>query len=470
MMDLTLNSQTILEVIEGDTLTPISLFRRLSGTKKFLLESSFKHEDSGRYSFIGSNPIFELISTINGGKVIDKSGQCEEFMNNPFIKIKELITQKQCEIIPSIPFTGGGIGYVGYDIVRQTEEIGSELPDAIGMPDLHLMFFEVFIVFDHLEQKIYLVGTPLLAETTTEDLEREIALIKNEILTKFDHEPVIPVEFSTFTPDMDKADFIKKVEKAKEYILQGDIFQVVLSQRLKAKFKGNPFDFYRKLRIQNPSPYMYYIDFGTSVIAGTSPESLIRVQEDTVITNPIAGTKPRGMTYERDLEIEKSLLEDEKELAEHRMLVDLGRNDLGKVCEFGSVLLEKYLEVEKYKYVMHLVSEVSGRLKKSHTALDALIACLPAGTVSGAPKIRAMEIINELEVSKRGVYGGAVGYISANGYIDFALAIRTMLLKDGFAYIQAGAGIVHDSVPELEYQETLNKLKAFLEERHDLTN
>jgi anthranilate synthase component I len=269
---------------------------------------------------------------------------------------------------------------------------------------------------------------------------------------------------------MDKADFIKKVEKAKEYILQGDIFQVVLSQRLKAKFKGNPFDFYRKLRIQNPSPYMYYIDFGTSVIAGTSPENLIRVQEDTVITNPIAGTKPRGMTYERDLEIEKSLLEDEKELAEHRMLVDLGRNDLGKVCEFGSVLLEKYLEVEKYKYVMHLVSEVSGRLKKSHTALDALIACLPAGTVSGAPKIRAMEIINELEVSKRGVYGGAVGYISANGYIDFALAIRTMLLKDGFAYIQAGAGIVHDSVPELEYQETLNKLKAFLEERHDLTN
>jgi anthranilate synthase component I len=332
------------------------------------------------------------------------------------------------------------------------------------------MFFEVFIVFDHLEQKIYLVGTPLLAQTTTEELEREISSLKNEILTKLDYVPVSTVEFSPFTSEVVKAEFIKKVEKAKEHILYGDIFQVVLSQRLKAKYKGNPFEFYRKLRIQNPSPYMYFIDFGMSVIAGTSPESLIKVHGDKVITNPIAGTKPRGKSIEQDLEIEKALVQDEKELAEHKMLVDLGRNDLGKICEFGSVRLEKYLQVERYKYVMHLVSEVSGKLKNSQTALDALIACLPAGTVSGAPKIRAMEIINDLEESKRGVYGGAVGYISANGNIDFALAIRTMLLKDGFAYIQAGAGIVHDSIPEQEYQETLNKLKAFLEERHDLTN
>jgi anthranilate synthase component I len=470
-MDFTINSSgTIVEVIEGDTFTPISLFQKMTGTKKFLLESSYKHEDSGRFSFIGANPIFELIGKINGGEILYKNGQCEVYLGNPFLKMKELITQKQFESKPNIPFTGGGIGYVGYDIVRQYEEIGSELPDTIVMPDIHLMFFEVFIVFDHLEQKIYLVGRPLLSETSIEDLESEISLLKNKILTKLEHEPVTTVEFSPFTSEVMKEDFIKKVEKAKEYILHGDIFQVVISQRMKAEYKGNPFDFYRKLRIQNPSPYMYYIDFGTSIIAGASPESLISVHGDRVVTNPIAGTKPRGTTDEQDVEIEKALLEDEKELAEHRMLVDLGRNDLGKVCEFGSVLLEKYLKVERYKYVMHLVSEVSGRLKNSFTALDALIACLPAGTVSGAPKIRAMEIINELEVSKRGVYGGAVGYISADGNIDFALAIRTMLLKDGFAYIQAGAGIVHDSIPELEYQETLNKLKAFLEEHHDLTN
>jgi anthranilate synthase component I len=470
-MEFTINSSgTIFEVIEGDTFTPISLFQKMSATKKFLLESSYKHEDSGRFSFIGANPIFELIAKKSGGEILYKDGQCEVFMGNPFLKIKELITQKQSEINPNIPFTGGGIGYLGYDIVRQFEEIGSDLPDSIGMPDIHLMFFEVFIVFDHLEQKIYLVGTPLLAQTTTEELEREISSLKNEILTKLDYVPVSTVEFSPFTSEVVKAEFIKKVEKAKEHILYGDIFQVVLSQRLKAKYKGNPFEFYRKLRIQNPSPYMYFIDFGMSVIAGTSPESLIKVHGDKVITNPIAGTKPRGKSIEQDLEIEKALVQDEKELAEHKMLVDLGRNDLGKICEFGSVRLEKYLQVERYKYVMHLVSEVSGKLKNSQTALDALIACLPAGTVSGAPKIRAMEIINDLEESKRGVYGGAVGYISANGNIDFALAIRTMLLKDGFAYIQAGAGIVHDSIPEQEYQETLNKLKAFLEERHDLTN
>lgn len=464
-MDFTLNSsETIVEVMEGDTFTPISLFQKMSGTKKFLLESSYKHEDSGRFSFIGANPVFELIGKKNGGEILNKNGQCELFIGNPLLKMKELIPQKQCEIKPNIPFTGGGIGYVGYDIVRQFEEIGSELPDTIGMPEIHLMFFEVFIVFDHLEQKIYLVGTPLLAETTIEGLESEIVFIKNKILENIDYEPVTPVEFSPFTSEVQKSDFINKVEKAKEHILQGDIFQVVLSQRMKAEYSGNPFDFYRKLRIQNPSPYMYFINFGTSIVAGTSPESLIRVQGDSVITNPIAGTKPRGKTNDQDLEIEKALLEDEKELAEHRMLVDLGRNDLGKVCEFGTVHLEKYMLVERYKYVMHLVSEVSGKLINSQSALDALLACLPAGTVSGAPKIRAMEIINDLEVSKRGVYGGAVGYISANGNIDFALAIRTMLMKDGIAYIQAGAGIVHDSVPEEEYQETLNKLKAFLEE------
>jgi anthranilate synthase component I len=460
--------ETIFEIVEGDTFTPISVFQRLSGTKKFLLESSFKHQDSGRFSFIGSNPIFELISRKGLGEIVYKDGQSRSFSENPLLKLKELFSEKKSPL-PEIPFTGGAIGYFGYDMARQFEDIGDELIDSIGMPDIHLMFFEVVIVFDHLKQKIYLVGNRLSKDTTKEDLQKNILKVKNEILTEREQEPISPVTFSDFTSEVTKAEFLKKVDKAKEYIQKGDIFQVVLSQRMKASYQGKPFDFYRKLRIQNPSPYMYFIDFGDSVVVGTSPESLIKVKDDTVITNPIAGTKPRGRTTDEDHEIEKELIKDEKELAEHKMLVDLGRNDLGKVCEFGTIQLDKYMVVEKYRYVMHLVSEVSGKLKKSHTALDALIACLPAGTVSGAPKIRAMEIINELEVSKRGVYSGAVGYLSANGNLDFALAIRTMLLKEGNAFIQAGAGIVHDSKPENEYQETLNKLKAFLEERHDPT-
>jgi anthranilate synthase component I len=461
---------TIIETVEGDIFTPISLFQRISGKKKFLLESSFKHQDSGRYSFIGANPLFEFVATDEVGEILYKDGRREEFNCNPVIKLKELIPLGDGVEGQDIPFTGGGIGYIGYDVIRQFEDIGASLVDSIGMPEIHLMFFEVLIVFDHLEQKIFLVGTSLSKESTKEDLQNQIDELKKEILLGKAQEPVTPMKFSKFTSEMAKDDFIQKVERAKEYIRNGDIFQVVLSQRMKASFEGNPFDYYRKLRIQNPSPYMYFIDFSDSVVVGTSPESLIKVTGDLVITNPIAGTKPRGRTDEEDAAIENDLLVDEKELAEHKMLVDLGRNDLGRVCEFGTVKVEKYMAVEKYRYVMHLVSEVNGKLKKPYTGLDALTACLPAGTVSGAPKIRAMEIINELEVSKRGLYSGAVGYISANGNIDFALAIRTMLVKEGTAYIQAGAGIVYDSIPEQEYQETLNKLKAFLEERHDTTN
>ncbi|WP_430510047.1 anthranilate synthase component I [Gottfriedia solisilvae] len=462
--------EIIFEALQGDTFTPISLFNKLSGTKKFLFESSFKHQDAGRYSFIGRSPVFELIGTNQQGEVLYRNGHKEEFNGNPFLKLKELIpTQKAIEEY-KIPFIGGGIGYVGYDIVRQFEEIGEVLEDTIGLPDIHLMFFEVVIVFDHLEQQISIVGIKLSKETTTEMLEREIQDLKQEILNEKIQMKQMPFRFSPFESEVTKEQYMTKVEKAKGYIQSGDIFQVVLSQRMKASFEGNPFDYYRKLRIQNPSPYMYYIDFGTSVVAGTSPESLIKVRDSQVITNPIAGTKGRGQTVEQDEMIEKHLIQDEKELAEHKMLVDLGRNDLGKVCEFGSVRLEKFMDIEKYKYVMHLVSEVSGTLKKPFTALDAFISCLPAGTVSGAPKIRAMEIINELEESKRGVYSGAVGYISANGHLDFALAIRTIVFKNNEAFIQAGAGIVYDSSPEQEYEETIHKMKAFLEGNHDITN
>lgn len=253
------------------------------------------------------------------------------------------------------------------------------------------------------------------------------------------------------------------VEKAKAHIERGDIFQVVLSQRFKAEFCGNPFSLYRKLRTSNPSPYMFYLEFDDYTILGTSPESLVKVQDRKVTTNPIAGTKPRAKTKEEDLEIEQQLLHDEKEIAEHRMLVDLGRNDIGRVSKIGTVNVSKYMSIERYKYVMHIVSEVTGELKDEVHVLDVLTSCLPAGTVSGAPKIRAMQIINDLEQFKRGVYAGAIGYISVNGNMDLALAIRTMIVKDRNAYVQAGAGIVYDSIPESEYLETLNKAKALLE-------
>lgn len=462
--------EMIIEALQGDTFTPISLFNKLSGTKKFLFESSYKHQDTGRYSFIGCNPVFELIGTNQEGEILFRNGHREKFSGNPILKLKELIpNQKELDEF-HIPFIGGGMGYVGYDIVRQFEEIGEGLEDTIGLPDIHLMFFEVVIIFDHLEQKISIVGIKLTKETTTESLKRDIQDFKKEILNEKTEMKQMPFKFSPFESEVTKEQYMAKVEKAKSYILSGDIFQVVLSQRMKSSFNGNPFDYYRKLRIQNPSPYMYFIDFGTSVVAGTSPESLIKVRGSQVITNPIAGTKRRGKTAVQDEKIEKNLLQDEKELAEHKMLVDLGRNDLGKVCEFGSVRLDKFMNIERYKYVMHLVSEVSGTLKKSYTALDALLSCLPAGTVSGAPKIRAMEIINELEESKRGVYSGAIGYISANGHLDFALAIRTIIFKNNEAFIQAGAGIVFDSSPEQEYEETIHKMKAFLEGNHDTTN
>jgi anthranilate synthase component 1 len=266
-----------------------------------------------------------------------------------------------------------------------------------------------------------------------------------------------------FEADMTKEAFINNVRTAKEHINSGDIFQVVLSRRMKSSFQGSPFSFYRKHRAHNPTPYMFYIDFEKYTVLGSSPESLIKTRGEQVFVNPIAGTKRRGKTSEEDQRIEKELQEDEKELAEHKMLVDLGRNDLGRVCEFGSVRVEKYMMVEKFRHVMHLVSEISGTLHQGKTAIDALSSCLPAGTVSGAPKIRAMEIINTLENTKRGLYSGAIGYVSVNGNIDFALAIRTIIFQAGTAYIQAGAGIVHDSDPESEYEETVNKLKSFLE-------
>lgn len=451
-----------LQELKGDTFTPISILQKISGKKKFLLESSHKYNDSGRYSFIGTDPAYELISKGDFNEIIDRNGEKKVYHGNSIEIIKNLLPINEFADIP-FPFLGGAVGYFGYDIIRQFEAIGEEYPNGIQMPDVHLMFYEELIVYDHLQEKISICGIPLSKESNGEYIEQRIQQRLNELKKPDIYQEEEPFQFTGFESETPKEAFIKNVELAKEHIKAGDIFQVVLSRRMKSSFQGTPLSLYRTHRANNPTPYMFYIDFGQYTVIGSSPESLIKTRGTKVFSNPIAGTKKRGNTEEEDLNIANELKSDEKELAEHKMLVDLGRNDLGRVCEFGSITLDKYMEVENFRHVIHLVSEISGQLTNEHSSLDALAACLPAGTVSGAPKIRAMEIINELEKSKRGVYSGAIGYLSANGNMDFALAIRTMILKEGMAYIQAGAGIVHDSNPESEFQETINKLKSFLE-------
>ncbi|MDL0436134.1 MULTISPECIES: anthranilate synthase component I [unclassified Niallia] len=460
-MKTTGSQMVIIEKLEGDTLTPISIYQKLTGEKKFLLESSLKHEASGRFSIIGSDPVFELIG--NGPVTTVKRKDSVETVDEKALDlVKKLLPVQDLQLPYGLPINAGAVGYVGYDNIRQYENIGPEAKDELKLPDVHLMFFEDFIIFDHLEQTVYLVASPLTDETTEEQLKNRLETRKQEIQSQYT-ESTEDVQLSAFKATVTKEEFVEKVNKAKQYIAEGDIFQVVPSQRMSADIKGSSFSYYRKLRVKNQSPYMYYLDFVDYAIVGSSPESLIKASDGTVITNPIAGTRPRGATPEEDIELEADLLQDEKELAEHKMLVDLARNDVGKVSHFGSIKVEKYMKVEKYKHVMHIVSEVSGQIKDNQSSVDALISCLPAGTVSGAPKIRAMQIINELEGVKRGIYSGAVGYFSQNGNMDFALAIRTMIIKDDKAYIQAGAGIVYDSVPEKEYEETIHKLKVFLE-------
>lgn len=451
----------VTKTLQGDMMTPISIFHSLDGKRKVLFESATKHEESGRYSFIAVNPIAELKGN-NESYLLKREEEVE-------ISEQGAVFQKLKELIPisneQYPFTffGGAIGYFSYDTAFYNEKIGETLPDELNMPDVHVYFYDTFIVIDHLKQTVTIVAIDLFNEDRTEDeMENCITQIEEQLKkgsTFIDDE----TGNLQFQPTIEKETFIEIVEKAKKHIECGDIFQVVLSQRLKSTFTGNPFSLYRKLRTSNPSPYMFYMEFDEYTIFGTSPESLVKVKDRKVTTNPIAGTKPRGKTIEEDLEIERLLLQDEKEIAEHRMLVDLGRNDIGRVCKIGTVEVSKYMTIERYKYVMHIVSEVVGELRDDVHVLDVLTSCLPAGTVSGAPKIRAMQIINELEQFKRGVYAGAIGYISVSGNMDLALAIRTMIVKDNQAYVQAGAGIVYDSIAESEYEETINKLKALLE-------
>jgi len=462
----------------ADTETPIRVFQHLSRDKRaFLLESVEGGAKWARYSFIGTDPF--LVLRLKKNKLtLEQGGAVESHVTDrPLQLLREKLRAYRSPAIAELPpFTGGAIGFFGYDLLQYYEK---KLPphdiDDLRMDDMQFMFCDQIIAFDHFKQQVLVVGNVHVAEGASDS---EIAQAYEGTCRAIDETIVrlqqpIPVTISRGAPPLDpdlgeissnltKAEFIDNVNKAKEYIRAGDIFQVVLSQRFHIETEVDPLHVYRVLRTMNPSPYMYYLKLDDEVIVGTSPELLVKVDNGKVETRPIAGTRPRGRTPEEDLQLEQELLADEKERAEHVMLVDLGRNDIGRVSTFGTVKCDSYMEIERYSHVMHIVSNVTGELAPDKDFYDAFLSCLPAGTVSGAPKLRAMEIIAELENEARGAYAGAIGYLGFSGSLNTCITIRTIIFKHGKAYVQAGAGIVWDSVPENEYQETVNKAKGML--------
>ncbi|MFC0232823.1 anthranilate synthase component I [Vagococcus entomophilus] len=448
------------QTITADCCTVVAAYLRLSADKKCLLESIPRDKNIGRYSIIGLDPVHELILQKNT-LIID--GHKKE-VADPLEEIAKFVIKNPKINETTAPFSSGAIGYVGYDTYGMYEQIGHAKQDELGLPDCHFYVYETYLLFDHTKEEIEIVADNCYSKRSEKEMADCIQKITKELHTPSRKEQEkIKTEKLEFSSNFTQKEFINKVKKVKEYIQAGDIFQLVLSQRLSCSFTSDAFDYYRQLRLSNPSSYLYFLDFGETKVIGSSPESLVSVKGDCVTTNPIAGTRKRGKTPAEDYALAKELAHDEKEQAEHRMLVDLGRNDLGKVAKVGTVTVPIYMTIEKYRYVMHLVSVVEGTLKNNLSAMEALKATLPAGTVSGAPKIRAMQRIYELETDKRGIYAGAVGYLTKNNQADFAIAIRTMVVHKQKAYVQAGAGIVYDSDPELEYLETLQKAKALLE-------
>jgi anthranilate synthase component 1 len=441
--------------IVADMETPVSAYKKIEGDHAFLLESVEGGEKIARYSFLGANPqkIYKF-----------KSG------SDPFPQLKKIINSYKPVRISGLPrFHGGLVGYINYDVVRYIEKLPAKNPDDLKLPEMQLMLTDTILAFDHIKHKILIIsnahitGDPEKAyqEATAKIMALEKKLRKPLKSTEFEI-PLVPRRQLKVKSNLTQAQFMKIVEQAKEYIRAGDIIQVVLSQRFHAPFKGNPFNLYRVLRTINPSPYMYYLKLGDLKIVGSSPEVMVRLENSEAIIRPIAGTRPRGVTEAEDKKLSEELLASPKERAEHIMLVDLARNDLGRVCLPRSVEVTELMTVEKYSHVMHIVSNVKGKLQKGLDAIDLLRASFPAGTVSGAPKVRAMEIIDELENIKRGPYAGAVGYFSFSGEMDTCITIRTIVLSKGKAYLQAGAGIVADSDPAAEYQESQNKAKGML--------
>jgi anthranilate synthase component 1 len=467
----------------ADLLTPVSAYLRVAGRlrRPFLLESAEGGEHIGRYSFLGGDPFLEVEGDADGVRVVDPDGNGEKIEGDPVAALAALQCRYQAQPIAGAPpFTGGAVGYIGYDAIRWVEDIPAGNPPDGDMPWVSLAYYDSVLAFDHLRHRVVLVANARVEDNAgIGELERvyEEAIGRLERLSEMlDGEPDVAAPLDQvldreggFTPDAgDLAEslgndaFCAAVGAAKELIASGDAFQIVLSRRLSCETSARPLSVYRALRAINPSPYMFILDTGRAHVVGSSPEMLVRVSDGEVENRPIAGTRPRGADAGADAVLEAQLLADDKERAEHLMLVDLGRNDVGRVAEYGTVSVPEFMAVERYSHVMHIVSSVKGKLRADIGPLEALFAAFPAGTVSGAPKIRAMEIIDDLEPVARGVYAGAILYADFAGNLDSCIAIRTIVMRDGRAEVQAGAGIVADSVPQREYDETNQKAAAAL--------
>jgi anthranilate synthase component 1 len=460
------------KAVTADLLTPVLAYLKIESDKShaFLLESVEGGEKIARYSFIGCNPYLtihakgDVVEIVRGGESIKRKGRLLDVMRK--------VTERHKAVkVPGLPpFTGGSVGYFAYDTIRWIEKVPQTGEDDLQLDDAVMMFFSNILAFDHVRQQILIISNAFLDESTDNlDSKYRKAITEIEILEGMLSQPAGVPAFGNSSAETIKiksnfarTDYLKAVEKGKEYIKAGDIFQVVLSQRFAASITCAPFNIYRALRIVNPSPYMFYLKLDSCHVIGSSPEMLVKIVDGTAYYRPIAGTRPRGSGDDEDALLAEELKADEKEKAEHIMLVDLGRNDLGKVCQYGTVEVADLMFIERYSHVMHLVSSLRGRLRPDVDRFEALMACFPAGTVTGAPKVRAMEIIDELEPNKRGVYAGAILYLDFSGNLDCCIAIRTLVVKDDKAYIQAGGGIVADSVPEREFQETINKSRALI--------
>lgn len=470
--------------ILADTETPVSAFLKLGGSPSFLLESVEGGEKWARYSFLGSRPS-KVIQARGQNVEIREEGRETLVFDSPDpvgVLKNEVLRYRPVEVKGLPRFFGGLVGYIGYDMVRFFERVPDRRKSGLDLPDMFFMLTDTMLIFDSLKQKIKVVSNAHLDHREPEEAYREAEKKIDEIIERLRRPPSGPLHPAVeqgerrgrgaenrgsspgeFTSSFgNKSTFKNAVSKAKEFVMAGDVVQVVLSQRFGRTSQVEPFDIYRALRVINPSPYMYYLDTGDAKLVGSSPEILVRLEEDRVVLRPIAGTRKRGETEAEDKALEDDLKKDPKEVAEHIMLVDLGRNDVGRVAKTGSVKVTELMSVERYSHVMHLVSNVEGDLNEGLDAFDVLRACFPAGTVTGAPKVRAMEIIEDLEPSKRGPYAGAVGYFSYSGNMDTCITIRTLFVKDHTVYVQSGAGIVADSDPEKEYTETVNKAMAMM--------
>lgn len=454
--------------VYADIRTPIEVLRILKSVSRhcYMLESLEDTDRWGRYTFLGHDPRLEITCT-DGKLKIDAGTEMVMEHADPAEYISRIIEENKSPRIEGFPsFTGGLVGYFSYDYIKYSEPgLKLDASDEEKFKDVDLMLFDKVIAFDHLKQKIIFIVN-MKTDAPEENYRKAIRELDDmtALVTEGRPADIPPLQIkSGFRPLFNEKQYCFMVEKAKHYIREGDIFQVVLSNRLEADVEGSLFDTYRVLRTTNPSPYMFYFSSDDIEIAGASPETLVKLDGEKLYTFPLAGTRPRGKNAEEDRRLEKELLADPKELSEHNMLVDLGRNDIGKISRFGTVEVEKYMAVQRFSHVMHIGSTVGGQIRKDKAAMDAVGAVLPAGTLSGAPKIRACEIINELENNKRGIYGGAIGYIDFAGNLDTCIAIRIAFKKNGKVFIRSGAGIVADSVPEKEYQECINKAKAVMD-------